>query len=77
MIDADMAEIGRRAALGIRRFSAVTDRTSNRIHAGFVDGEVYGPPLSRYQKWMRASMPRDEPVTYHYTATFSAKIVER
>lgn len=77
MSEADQADVIRRTANGIRRFSAITDKSSNRIHAGFIDGGQYAEPLSRYQQWMRASLGKHDMVTYHYTARFSAKVVER
>lgn len=59
------------------RFSAVVDKTYARVHAGWVQGGEYGEPLSRYQGWMRAALGPSDCVTYHYTAKFSPKVVER
>ncbi|KAI0705891.1 S-adenosyl-L-methionine-dependent methyltransferase [Cytidiella melzeri] len=72
----DIRECEERRALGIRRFSAVTDRQNS--HCGYDNGEAYhSQPLNRYQKWMRAKVGEDRHVYYHYTARFSALIVER
>ena len=71
MSEADMREIGHRAASGIQRFNAVKDPSSTRIHAGFINGGDYEKPLSRYQKWMRESIRPNDSVSYHYTAKFT------
>lgn len=71
----DIFEIQDRSIQGIARFAAVSDKTHN--HSGYERGARYHGPFSRYQRWMRANMGKDDDVTYHYTARFSSLVVER
>ena len=75
MTTKDQEEIEDRGAQGIARFVAVSQKGSS--HCGYENGARYDRPHSRYQKWMRAKMGKDGEVKYHYTAEFSALIVER
>jgi hypothetical protein len=74
MSDEDKEEYAERLSQGIPRFKAIADKIG--AHCGYENGQEYHRPMSRYQRWMRAEMG-DEDVTYHYTAKFGAKIVER
>ncbi|THH29585.1 hypothetical protein EUX98_g4594 [Antrodiella citrinella] len=72
---ADARETAGRRAHGIAQVSAINDRTSC---AGYENAVAYArKPANRYQLFMRRQMGDRGRVKYHYSAKFSALMVER
>lgn len=73
----------RRAAIGIPAFDAlpnhgVWNQSDEDLFSGYPDGIPYAsPPRTRYQARARQGIAEDADVELHYTARYSAGVVER